>query len=343
MKFNLDWLKKLVTVKSSAQQLAEKITDAGLEVESLENDVIELKIPPNRADCLGMVGLAREVAAVTGEKFSEPNVKPVPATIKDQITLKVQDSAACPKYLGRIIKGIDNTKQTPQWIKDCLTTADIKSISPVVDITNYILLEWGQPLHAFNVQKLHGDVIVRKAKPGEELQLLDDTTVKLTPQTLVIADNNKPLALAGIKGGKESGIETDTTDVLLECAYFEPVGVRLTSRNLGVKSDGSYRFERCVDPNMQEKVMEQLTQMLLDVVGGKAGPVVTFIDEKQLPKTTVLSLHLSRIQKLLGVHIETATVINILQRLGFQVETHNGDEELMITVPSFRPDIVAEI
>lgn len=343
MKFSLEWLKKLVNTNSSIAELSDQITNAGLEVESVENEVFDISVPPNRADCLGMIGIAREVAAISGLKFIEPQIKPVTEKHQDKIGLQVQDSAACPKYLGRIIKGINNTKETPQWIKDCLVNADIKLISPVVDITNYVLIEWGQPLHAFDLRRLEGGVVVRKAKAGEQLTLLDDSTVKLTPETLVIADANKPLAIAGVKGGKDSGIAADTKEILIECAYFEPVGIRLTSRHFGLKTDGSYRFERCIDPTMQERVMDHVTQMMLDIVGGEAGPIIAFSDPAQLPKTAVIALRVSRIKKILGISIDADNVIKILQHLGFQIESHNGDDEIMITVPTFRPDITREV
>lgn len=343
MKFSIEWLKKFIPVKDSVKELSAQITAAGLEVEGVADQVFVIKVPPNRADCLGMVGMARDVAAITKQTFTEPSVKAVATKIQDKKTVQVLDAAACPKYLGRVIRGIDNTRQTPQWIKDCLTTADMNLISPVVDITNYVLLEWGQPLHAFDLHKLEGDIIVRKAKRDEELVLLDDSTVKLSTETLVIADSKKPLAIAGVKGGKDSGIELNTKDIVIECAYFDPVGVRLASRHYGLKTDGAYRFERCIDPSMQEKVMEHVTQLMLDVVGGEAGPIVEFSDPKHLPTTTVLSLRIARIKQILGIDIDRQTTMQILQRLGFQVETHNGDDELMITVPTFRPDVTREV
>lgn len=343
MKFSLDWLKKFINVKNNAEQIAAQITDAGLEVESIVGDVIEVSVPPNRADCLGMVGLSREIAAIMDIKFTEPAVKPVAAKSNDQIKIQVQDSVGCPKYLGRVIKGIDNSKETPQWIKDCLINADMKIISPIVDITNYVLLEWGQPLHAFDLSKVSGDIIVRKAKSGEQMQLLDESTVQLTPDTLLIADSKRPLAIAGVKGGMDSGIMPDTKDILIECAYFEPVGVRLTSRHFGLKTDGAYRFERCIDPTMQEQVMEHVTQLIIDTVGGTPGPVVSVIAAKQLPPTVTLSLRMSKIKKILGIDLDKTKVIGILERLGFQVESHNSHDELMVTVPAFRQDISREI
>ncbi len=343
MKFNIDWLKKFISIKDTPKELLAQITSAGFEVESVVDQVVVIKVPPNRADCLGMVGMARDVAAITKESFIEPAVKAVPAAIKDIKAVKVLDSVACPRYVGRIIRGIDNTCQTPQWIKDCLLTADINLISPVVDITNYVLLEWGQPLHAFDLSKLEGDIVVRKASNNEALVLLDDTTVQLSADTVVIADQKQALAIAGVKGGKSSGVELDTKDIFLECAYFDPIAVRLASRHYGVKTDAAYRFERCIDPTMQVKIMEHVTQLILDVVGGDAGPLVECSDSKHLPKTTVLSLRITRIKQVIGIDIDAKTTTQILERLGFQVETHNGAEELMITVPPYRPDVTREV
>lgn len=343
MKFSMQWLQKLVTVQSKSAQLADKITDAGLEVESFENEVFDLAIPANRGDCLGMVGLARDIAAIDAVAFQVPNVIAVPNTINDQISVKVRAPESCPKYLGRIIKNVNNTCQTPEWIKECLAIANIKTISPVVDITNYVMLEWGQPLHAFDLKKISGGIIVRHAVKGEELVLLDDTTVKLTEQTLVIADDANPQALAGIMGGRDSGIALDTKDILLECAYFEPVGVRLSARHFGIKTDASYRYERCVDPLMQEKVMEHATRLILETVGGDAGPVASFVDLEQLPKPVSLILRNERITKILGISLSCEQVINILQSLGMQVTTLDDGKTFNVVVPSFRADISIEV
>jgi phenylalanyl-tRNA synthetase beta chain len=341
MKFNLEWLQKFIAIQDKSADLAAKITDAGLEVESFANDLFDVSIPPNRADCLGMVGLAREVSAITRIEFKEPEIKPVANKISDQINVEVTASEACPKYLARVIKNIDNTRETPQWIKDCLVAAEIKLISPVVDITNYVLLEWGQPLHAFDLRKLDGNLEIRFAKAGEELILLDESHVKLTTETLVIADSKKPLAIAGVKGGKDSGIANDTRDILIECAYFEPVGVRLTSRHFGLKTDGSYRFERCIDSTMQEKVMDHVTQLVLDTVGGEPGPVTMVSAPNYLPKPVTISLRHARIAKILGIDLTLDQASAILQRLGMQVQTQ-GDN-LTVNVPGFRADITREI
>lgn len=343
MKFSLQWLQKLVNIKINPVELSERLTDASLEVESFENSIFDVAIPANRADCLGMVGMARDIAAINNLDFSVPTVKPITPSITDQVKVTVLDSAACPRYIGRVIKNIDNTRQTPEWIKTCLTNADIKIISPVVDITNYILLEWGQPLHAFDLQKISGDIIVRRAVSGEELVLLDDANCELTDNTLIIADASKPLALAGVMGGKESAITSATKDIFLECAYFEPVGIRLMARHFGIKTDASYRFERGIDPMMQETVIEHLTQMILEIVGGEPGPLVACSDAEQLPKTVSLTLRSERITKILGITLSSQQITDILKRLGMDVKSVDDGKTFTVIVPSFRTDITKEI
>jgi phenylalanyl-tRNA synthetase beta chain len=343
MKFSLQWLQKLVNIKSNPEQLSAQLTDAGLEVESFENGIFDISVPANRADCLGMLGLARDVAAINGIDFKAPRIKAVAPIIKDKIPVTVRDSGACPRYMGRVIKNIDNSKQTPEWIRDCLLAAEIKTISPVVDITNYVMLEWGQPLHAFDLQKISGEIVVRHAIKGEQLGLLDDTKRDLTETTLVIADSDKPLALAGIMGGKYSSITSDTKDILLECAYFEPIAVRLTARHLGIKTDSCYRFERGIDPTMQQDVMEHLTQMILDIVGGEPGPVVEFKDEKQLPKPVVLTLRSERVAKILGIALLPKQINKIFEQLGMSVKSLDDGKTFLVDVPAFRTDITREI
>ncbi len=340
MKFDIKWLQKYINLKLTPEELGVKLTDAGLEIEAIDGSVLDLKVPANRADCLGIVGIAREVAALTDQSFTEPAIKPVADKITDQIKIKVEAGAACPRYIGRIIKNIDNTKPTPQWIKDCLAAADIKSISAVVDITNYILLEYGQPLHAFDLNKINQEIVVRFARANEKLTLLDGAEVQLTPETLLIADSKQALAIAGIKGGLDSGIAANTKDIILECAYFEPVGVRLTSRHLGVKTDSSYRFERGIDPMMQEKVMQHFTQLILDIVGGEAGPLVEVADVKHIPVNAAIKLRSTRVAKILGINLNTAEISALLQRLNFVIKPDGID--LMVQAPSFRTDIAIE-
>lgn len=344
MKFSLQWLRKYLDLNLNAEKLAEQLTNIGLEVEEVSGDELEIAVPPNRADCLGVIGIAREVAAVNGVQFMQPIIKPTVATIDDQIKVDIQNTTACPRYYSRVLKGIDNTKTTPQWIQDCLTVAGVNIISPVVDITNFVMLEWGQPLHAFDLSKIADQtLIVRNAKVGETLKLLDETPIRLDPKILIIADTKQPLALAGIKGGLDSGITTQSRDIVLECAYFEPVQVRLASRNLGVQTDGSYRFERAVDPTMQSQVMERITQLLLETVGGNAGPIVVEEDLEMIPESLTLGLRYDRIKRIVGIEIPLETVKTILINLGMQVEPSTVENDLIVTVPDFRTDIQREI
>lgn len=344
MKFSIKWLQKYVDLDIAPQKLADQLTDIGLEVEEVNGDELEIAVPPNRADCLGIIGIAREAATVNNIEFKAPQLKVVDATIPDQIKVQIKNTVACPRYYSRVLKGINNTLETPQWIQDCLNIAGVKIISPVVDITNYVLLEWGQPLHAFDLHKIaEQTLIIRDADANETLALLDGTTAKLDSETLVISDPIQALALAGIKGGMSSGIAADSKDIVLECAYFEPIKVRLTSRRLGVQTDGSYRFERAVDPTMQLQVMEHLTQLLLDTVGGKAGPILTSEDLNNIPKAVQINLRNDRIMRLVGIAIAEDKVRAILINLGMQVIPGNNANELLVTVPAFRTDIKQEI
>jgi phenylalanyl-tRNA synthetase beta chain len=342
MKFSIKWLEKLVAIKSSPFELSVQLTDAGLEVEGIEGDIIEIAVPPNRADCLGVIGIAREAAAINNIQFKTPAIAEVPATMQDKISLQVQDSQACPKYLSRIIKNINPSAKTPQWMQDYLAVAGVNSISPVVDITNYVMLELGQPLHAFDLAKIDGGIIVRRANKGEKLTLLDDKILELTPDTLVIADDSKPVAVGGIMGGKDSGVNSGTKDILFESAYFDPVYIRLAARRLGIQSDSSYRYERCIDASMREAALERATQLVLEIVGGEAGPVVTFADQTYLPRTVELELRYNRITKIAGIQIPAVQVQEILRNLGMVIQPKDS-AVLHVIVPSFRTDITREI
>ncbi len=342
MKFSFKWLQKFVQVHGSASKLAAQLTDAGLEVESVDKEIIDVSVPPNRGDCLGIIGIAREAAALNQLPFSPPSMSAYPDKTDAQVNVYVKEKHACPRYLGRVVKNVDNTKTTPQWMQDCLTIAGMKVISPIVDITNYVMLEWGQPLHAFDLAKTDGNIVVRYAKSNEELLLLDGTTIKLLPDSLVIADSRHPLALAGIKGGMESGITAETKDIILECAYFDPVGIRLTSRKLKVQTDGSYRHERCIDPNMQEQVMARVTQLIVEIVGGEPGPIVEAVD-KDIPRPVQIILRTARVKKILGITIDLEKIVLILESLGMAVNPTGTTTELEVTVPTFRPDITREI
>jgi phenylalanyl-tRNA synthetase beta chain len=343
MKFSIKWLQKLVDLKTTPEALAAQLTDIGLEVEGIVGDVLDVSVPPNRADCLGVVGIAREAATVNNINFTPPVIDAVATKINDQVKIEVLDTKACPKYIGRIIRNIDNSKPTPQWMQECLTNAGIKLISPVVDITNYVLLEWGQPLHAYDLTKIEGGIIVRRAKKGESLALLDDSTIEVKPETLVIADHKKPVALAGIMGGKDSGITPNTTDILFESALFDAVEIRLTSRQYGIQSDSSYRYERCIDASMREGALERATQLVLELVGGQVGPAVKVEDLKQLPKPVLVTLRFARVARVLGISVLPEKIEQILRQLGMHTKPGINANEIVVTVPTFRTDITGEI
>lgn len=305
----------------------------------LNDRIIDLAITPNRGDAISMRGVAREVAVLTNGKVSEPEVKTIKSTCDDQRKIHLHGADACPKYVGRIIKGIDNTAQSPMWLKERLRRSGIRSISPVVDVTNYVMLEFG-PMHAFDLAKVEGDIHVRYAKEGEELALLDESTIKCDVQTLLIADDKKALALAGIMGGEQSGVNDSTTDLLLESAFFHSESISRTTRKFLINSDAGYRFERGVDYTLQETIIERATGLLLDIVGGEAGEVFLSVDQKALPIQAEIKLRTKRLERLLGYTIDDAQIHKILSGLGMQVEA--SDEGFKVTAPAYRFDITME-
>ncbi|CAM3770293.1 phenylalanine--tRNA ligase subunit beta [Avibacterium endocarditidis] len=306
----------------------------------LNDNSIEISLTPNRADCLSIAGIAREVGVVNQAAVNAPVIEAVPAAIADKAQIEVLAPEACPRYLLRVVKNVNVKAETPIWLKEKLRRCGIRSIDPVVDITNYILLELGQPMHAFDAAKVAQPVQVRMAKEGEELVLLDGTTAKLQPNTLVIADQNGPLAMAGIFGGEASGVNAETKDVILEAAFFAPLAITGRARQYGLHTDASHRFERGVDFNLQHKAMERATALLLEICGGEAGEICEVVSEADLPKVKQVQLRREKLDHLLGHHIPTETVTDILQRLGLTVSYDNG---LWTAVsPSWRFDIEIE-
>ncbi|WP_410678427.1 phenylalanine--tRNA ligase subunit beta [Avibacterium paragallinarum] len=306
----------------------------------LNDNSIEISLTPNRADCLSIAGIAREVGVVNQAAVNAPVIEAVPATIADKAQIEVLAPEACPRYLLRVVKNVNVKAESPIWLKEKLRRCGIRSIDPVVDITNYILLELGQPMHAFDATKVAQPVQVRMAKEGEELVLLDSTTAKLQPNTLVIADQNGPLAMAGIFGGEASGVNAETKDVILEAAFFAPLAITGRARQYGLHTDASHRFERGVDFNLQHKAMERATALLLEICGGEAGEICEAVSEADLPKVKQVQLRREKLDHLLGHHIPTETVTDILQRLGLTVSYDNG---LWTAVsPSWRFDIEIE-
>ena len=256
----------------------------------LDDSVIELDLTPNRGDCLSINGVAREVGVLTQTDINTPTLNISKPTINETLNVNLISPDYCPKYAGRIIRDIDNSAESPLWLREKLRRSGIRSIDPVVDITNYVMLELGQPMHAFDLNKIEGDINIRLAKKDEKLCLLDDSEQPLSEDLLLIADNKKPLAIAGIMGGKESGVSLGTKDIFLEAAFFSPEKMSGHARKLGLHTDSSHRFERGVDPNLLERAIERATDLLLSIVGGQAGPVSQVCDENYLKSSDQLVL-----------------------------------------------------
>ncbi|MCL2020735.1 MAG: phenylalanine--tRNA ligase subunit beta [Betaproteobacteria bacterium] len=304
----------------------------------LDDCLFTLKLTPNRADCLSLVGIAREVSALSGKQATYPFAPTIPATFLQQRKIHLEAPDACPRYCGRIIQGVDAKAPTPEWMRRRLERSGLRPISALVDVTNYVLLELGQPLHAFDNTKLSGDIYARFANPGEKLTLLNGQTIDLAPDVLVIADDIKAQAMAGIMGGEESAISLDTRDVFLESAFFAPAAVAGRGRRYNFTSDASHRFERGVDWNLCRTALERATALILEICGGKAG-VITEAAAK-LPAQKQVSLRLARVARVLGVSIAAETVATFLQRLALPF-TQEGDT-FIVKPPSYRFDLAIE-
>ncbi|MBY6105858.1 phenylalanine--tRNA ligase subunit beta [Ferrimonas balearica] len=307
---------------------------------ALNDNAIEVDLTPNRADCLGLAGLAREVGVLNRIAVNEPEVTAVEASIDAVHGIRVDAPEHCPRYLGRVVKNINVKAETPLWMQEKLRRGGIRSIDAVVDITNFLLLEYGQPMHAFDLAKLNGDIQVRLATAGDKLTLLDGNEVEPRADTLLIADDNGPLALAGIFGGEHSGVTSETTDVLLECAFFNPLSIIGKARSYGLHTDSSHRFERGVDPQLQAKVMERATALLLSICGGEAGPVVEVKSDAHLPQPATITLRRAKLDALLGHVISDEDVSEILTRLGCEVTVVDGGWQAK--APSWRFDMAIE-
>lgn len=306
----------------------------------LDDNIIEISVTPNRADCLGIMGIARDVAVLNNLALNVPDIHPITATIDETVPITVNAPKACPRYLGRVIKGIDVTVASPLWMKEKLRRCGIRSIDPVVDVTNYVLMELGQPMHAFDLARIEGGITIRMAKEGEKLTLLDGNEISLNADTLVIADDHKALALAGIFGGEYSGVSSTTRDVLLECAYFNPMAITGRARRYGLHTDASHRYERGVDPQVQVRAMERATQLLLDICGGQAGAIIDMTASDTLPQAASIMLRREKLDRLIGHPIADNQVTEILQRLGCKVNVlHNAWEAV---APSWRFDMAIE-
>ncbi|WP_313647042.1 phenylalanine--tRNA ligase subunit beta, partial [Pseudomonas sp.] len=310
---------------------------------SLDDASIEIGLTPNRGDCLSIAGLARDVSALYDVPVTRPLV-PAVAPAHDEVRpVEVSAPAACPRYLGRVIRNVDLSKPTPLWMVERLRRSDVRSIDAAVDVTNYVMLELGQPMHAFDLAEINGGIRVRMAEEGEKLVLLDGQEVALRADTLVIADHTRALAIAGVMGGEHSGVNTEKTrDLFLESAFFEPISVAGKARSYGLHTDASHRYERGVDSQLAREAIERATQLLLDIVGGEAGPVVEAVSEQHLPNIAPVILRAERISQMLGMQMDPAQVEQLLNNLGLTTRAA-GEGQWTVNVPSHRFDISLEV
>jgi phenylalanyl-tRNA synthetase beta chain len=306
----------------------------------LDDKLFTLKLTPNRADCLSILGIAREVAALTGCDLTAPAIAPAAVTSDKTRAVVVEATQHCPRYAGRVVSGVNAAASTPDWMAQRLARSGIRSISAIVDITNYVLLEQGQPMHAFDNAKLSGAIHVRLPKAGEQLQLLNGNTITPDADSVVIADEARALALGGIMGGDDSGVTTETAEIFLESAFFAPDAIAGKARALNFSTDSSYRFERGVDFSRQVEVLERATQLVMEVCGGAAGPVIEFVSQADLPKRNPVRLRLSRLNKVIGMDFTRESVEIQLKNLRFPwIEK---DQEFLVTPPAHRFDMEIE-
>ncbi len=306
----------------------------------LDDVVIDIELTPNRGDCLGISGVAREIGVINRVPVAGPDIQPMTAEVDDRFAVHLDAPQHCARYVGRVIRDIDPGARTPVWMQERLRRCGVRPISPVVDITNYVMLELGQPMHAFDLDALRGAIHVRMAQPDEALTLLDGNAITLSGDSLVIADEERAVALAGIMGGLDTSVTEETRNLFLECAWFTPKTISLEARRLGLHTDASHRFERHASPVGQMRAVERATQLLLEIVGGSPGPLVDTCVEEALPSAPQITLRSARIERVLGMPVDDASVVDILERL--EMGVHAGGGQWHVTPPPFRPDIGME-
>ena len=306
----------------------------------LDDTLLEINLTPNRGDCMGMRGIAREVAALTGTQLTEPGIEPVAAVITDTFPIELAPQAGCVRFASRVIRGLRPGAQASAWIQERLRRAGLRPISAAVDVTNYVMLELGQPMHAYDLREIDRAIVVRRAQAGEQLKLLDGRDVVLDESILVIADRSKALAMAGVMGGDHSGIGDDTTDVLLEVAFFLPEAIAGRGRRFGLVTDASQRFERGVDPAVQEHALERATQLLCACAGGTPGPAQLAELRDELPARRPVSLRPQRARTVIGADVADADIAGILAGLGMEVRRDGATWQ--VVPPSWRFDLAIE-
>jgi len=351
MKVPLEWLKEYVAVKLTARQLAERLTMAGLEVTGVtlinREEVLDLEVTPNRADCLSIIGLAREVSAILGEPLkvsklasSQPATRTVASAQHAPVRITIDDRKGCLRYIGRLIDDV-RVGPSPDWMQKRLIACGLRPVNNIVDVTNYVLLEYGQPLHAFDVDRLaERSIIVRRARPKESITTLDGMARTLTPEMLVIADTRQAVAVAGVMGGTGSEVTSQTRSVLLESALFDSVAVRRTARELGLATESSYRFERGVDPVGVETASARAAALIIKVAGGTER-ALRDVGAKPAQRT-LIALDAGRLARWLGMSVPPATVRATLAKLGCRVASGAGDT-MQVSAPSFRRDLARSV
>jgi phenylalanyl-tRNA synthetase beta chain len=312
---------------------------------ALDDVILELNVTPNRGDAMSVVGVARDVAALSGRKLTGPAERggqaPRPAaTLRDTFGVHLDAPAGCPKFVGRVVRGVDNKATTPIWMRERLRRAGVRSISPVVDVTNYVMLELGQPMHAYDLAKLDGEIRVRFGRAGETITLLDGKAIEVQPDVLLITDSSGPVGLAGIMGGQRTAVSAETTDIFFEAAYFPQDVVLGRGMRWGLTTDASQRFERGVDPSHQERGVQRATELLSEIAGGDAGPVVVRRSDEHLPVRAPVTLRRKQLARLLGVAFDEARVHASLEGLEMRVEA--TAEGWRVVPPPHRFDIAIE-
>ena len=348
MQFSRNWLKEFVDFKISDEELCEQLTMLGLEVDDCKaydskltgkDAIIKLDLTPNRGDCFSILGIAREVAALNNLPLTLPETINIKDSVKSPLSVSVCNEA--PRYVGRFITGINLKEKIPSLIKERLKLSDIKIIDPIVDITNYVLLELGQPLHAFDADKLEGNLKVRFAKEKEKITLLDENQLSLDAKSLVIADQRKPIALAGIMGGLDTGISNKTQSIYLESAFFTPAAIRGRARKFTIQTDASTRFERGVDFELQVLAIKRACTLVNQTLGGSFSPIQEFLKKSSIPKNKDIILSIKNINKSLGTDLTKSFVSKGLRSLGLINSVSNIDT-LKVKIPSWRFDLKIE-
>lgn len=303
----------------------------------LDDNVIDISITPNRGDCFSIRGIAREIAVINQLQMNEPDIKSVDATIADEKKVVISTEGA-PRYLGRVIKNVNVKAATPEWMEQALARSGIRTHSILVDVTNYVLMELGQPMHAFDLAKIEGTVHVRQAQPQEKLQLLNDQEVELQEDIMVIADDQKALAIAGIMGGLASSVTDNTTDIFLESAFFAPLAIAGRARRFGLHTDSSQRYERGVDFELPLIAMNRASQLIQELAGGEFGPITVAEKTEILPKREAIELKQAQVDQLLGYQLTADFIADALTRLGCEV-TVKAEGEWNVVPPSHRYDM----